>query len=137
MYPDTSITESGSGTYSLQLTQSLDQSTSLVSNIIRINTNTANNKSSVYVLQAYTSSGLPSYDGQYTAKLMYETPTTRTTWGETHYLFGSHHVTWGNPYAGEAQEVAEDRAYVHGTNTSTITKYITTNEDGTYTTYNN
>ena len=81
MYPDTEVSESSSGRYRLQLTQSLDQSKSVVTDLKRLNTGTLNSKSSVLVLEGYSGSGMPSYDGQYTANLRYEALTERVTWG--------------------------------------------------------
>lgn len=138
MYPDTSITESSGDGYRLQLTQSLDQSTASLSPLKRLNTGVSNNKSSVYVFEGYSGSGMPSYDGQYTAKLELLQPTVRPKWGDAHYLFGSYHRQWGDSgtLEGTGTILAEDRAYVHGTNLQTITTYISPNENGTYTTYN-
>jgi len=136
VYPDTfnEISESTNKIYRLQLTQSIDLSTALVTPLRRINTQTSNKKSQLIVLQAYSGSGVPSYDGQYTAKLQYGEESGEQ-WGSANYLFGSYHVRFGEK-AFSGSTLSTDRAFVHGTNIQEITNYISPNEDGQYTTYN-
>lgn len=138
MYPDVSFVESSSNSYRLQLTQSYDLSSASVSPVKRLNSGVPNNESSILIFEGYSGSGMPSFDGQYTAKLELLNVSDRPVWGTAHYLFGSYHRQWGNAgVSGSTGTIlAEDRAYVHGTNLQAITTYISPNEKGSYTTYN-
>jgi len=71
MYPD-EIPFSASLTpfYRLSLSQSLDNSNSLVT-LTRLNTSVSKNKSSVIILQAPSGSGVPSVSGQYQAEFLF------------------------------------------------------------------
>ena len=138
MYPDTPVTATGLQTYRLALTQSLDNSTSSIFTVRRLNTQQPNNSSEVFVLQAYSGSEMPSADGQYTASL-YLGKATSKRWGEVHELWSDYHIRFSetDPDTYSGSIVASDRAYVHGTNLQTITTYTGTDQTGTYTTYNN
>jgi len=133
-YPDLPNSASGSE-YQLDLSSDLDRSTYTVENLNRLNTNTPNSFSQVVVLQAYSGSGVPPYDGQYTATLK-QGLETKSQWGNTHLLFGTLHRKWSNVRAFSGQAIGTDRAYVHGTNLQSIDTYTTSNENGAYTTYN-
>ncbi len=140
MYPDeTPFSASLTPYYRLSLSQSLDNSNSLVE-LVRLNTTVDKNKSSVVILQTVSGSNVPTASGQYQADLLYQSEPARGKWGDTHRKFGSIHEFWSNAKAGflpsEATIISEDRAYVFGTNEQTITTYTDTDQIGSYTTYN-
>jgi hypothetical protein len=140
MYPDeTPFSASLNPYYRLSLSQSLDNSNSLVT-LSRLNTRSPKNDSSVLVLQALTGSGIPTASGQYQADLLYQSEPARGKWGNTNRQFGSIHEVWSNVKAGfipsEATIISEDRAYVFGTNEEVITTNTQTDQLGSYTTYN-
>ena len=140
MYPDeVPFSQSLSPYYRLSLSQSLDNSNSLVE-LTRLNTSIAYNSSDVIILQAASGSGIPSSSGQYQADLLYQAEPARAKWGDTHRQFGSIHELWSDVKAGflaaSASVLSQDRAYVYGTNEQTITTYTDTNQIGSYTTYN-
>jgi len=137
MYPDDPITSSGAQQYRLELTQSLDQSTSSIFTVQRLNTEQPQRTSEVLVMSAYSGSEIPTADGQYTASLRLGSGRS-LKWGTAHKLFGTYHVRWSevdpDSYVGDI--IASDRAYVHGTNLQDITTYTGTDQTGAYTTYN-
>lgn len=135
-YPDVEYNYNSTGSYALNLTQDYDQSFSQVENLKRLNTDVANNKSHLIVLQAYSgSSRIPSPAGQYTAQLLFgeETP---TKWGEANTKFGSTNEKWGSADSFSGSVISTDRAYVHGDNLQTITTDTSTDQTGAYITYN-
>lgn len=133
-YPDSSITASGSA-YQLHLISDLDKSEYTVENLNRLNTKTSTPFSSVAVLQAYSGSGIPPYEGQYTAELQ-QGSEVRSKFGNTHIKFGQLHERWSFVRSFGGQAIGTDRAFVFGTNLQTIDTYTTDNENGTFTTYN-
>lgn len=135
IYPEDSYSEVPSGSFELNLTQDYDKSTSTVRGLKRLNTLTSNSTSHVVVLEAYSGSGIPPNDGQYTAELQYGN-IVRSKWGDTHFQFGSLHKLWSDVSTFSGSTVATDRAYVHGTNLQNITTYTGTDQTGQYTTYN-
>jgi len=141
MYPD-EIPFSASLTpfYRLSLSQSLDNSNSLVT-LTRLNTSVSKNKSSVIILQAPSGSGVPSVSGQYQAELLYQAEPAPAKWGTEHVQFGTLNSLWSdvdsiNFVIQSASVISQDRAYVYGTNEQSITTYTDTNQIGSYTTYN-
>ena len=138
MYPDTPVVATGFQTYRLSLTQSLDNSTSSIFTVNRVDTRQNQSTSEVIVLQALSGSEMPSADGQYTASL-YLGKATSKRWGEVDELWSDYHLRFSetDPDTYSGSIVASDRAYVHGTNLQTITTYTGTDQTGTYTTYNN
>ncbi len=137
VYPDADYNYNPTGSYALNLTQDYDQSFTQVKNLKRLNTDVANKKSHLIVLEATSgSSEIPSPDGQYTAQLLFGERTS-TKWGEANYKFGSWHVQWNNtPSTFSGSIISTDRAYVHGSNLQTITTNTSTDQTGAYTTYN-
>ena len=126
--------------YRLSLSQSLDNSNSLVT-LSRLNTTVDKNKSSLIILQADSGSGIPTASGQYQADLLYQAERSKAKWGNLNVQFGSVNQIWSNVVSDEldpniATVISEDRAYVYGTNEQSITTYTDTNQIGTYTTYN-
>ena len=136
VYPDTEYTYTPTGSYALNLTQDYDQSFTQVENLKRLNTDVANNKSHLIVLEAYSgSSNIPTPDGQYTAQLLFGVETS-IKWGEANAKFSAVHEKWSDYDTFSGSVISTDRAYVHGTNLQTITTYTGTDQTGAYTTYN-
>jgi|TARA_R110000803_G_scaffold56193_8_gene113404 hypothetical protein len=136
VYPDADYNYNPTGSYALNLTQDYDQSFTQMGNLKRLNTDVANKKSHLIVLEATSgSSRIPSPDGQYTGQLLFgeETP---TKWGEANVKFGAAQQQWGNFNTFSGSIVSTDRAYVHGANLQTITTNTSTDQTGAYTTYN-
>jgi len=137
MYPDNDVTGSAISKYELILTQTLDESQTTIpyTDIRRLNTNVAANKSSVYVM-AVSSGSIPSPDGQYTAQL-YVGDFIRSTFGDNNLKYGTTHLLWSDVSSfSNRQLISTDRAYVHGSNLQDITTYTGTDQTGAYTTYN-
>lgn len=134
MYPDTDFSASSDTVYQLVVSQDLDRSTTTISNLKRLNTYVRNNLSDVYIFEAYSGS-IPNPDGQYSTQL-FGGKNLKETWGTYHTQFTNAHQKWSDVSTFSGSVIADDRAYVHGGNTQTITTYTGTNQDGAYTTYN-
>lgn len=136
-YPDEPVkAASGSTTYDfvLETTHSLDLNhTSFSLDVIT----TVTNEGQYPIVQQYHSgSGAPDYDGQYTYKLN-QREFDQTKWGLADVTFTNANNLWSDwRQLVENSYIDEGRIYVHGTDVPTTTKYITSNEEGTYTTYN-
>lgn len=134
MYPDTEFSASSDTVYELVVSQDLDRSTTTISNLKRLNTYVRNNLSDVYIFEAYSGS-IPNPDGQYSTQL-FGGKILHAKWGTYHKQYSKDHQIWSNVLYFSGSVIADDRAYVHGGNTQTITTYTGTNQDGAYTTYN-
>ncbi len=131
LYPEVSASYVGStsGSYSLQLIQDYDQSTTTIPvNII----NTPTRFSPRIILQ-FSSSLVPEYSGMYTSKLL-EATLDRLVWGTTNVQFGSLHQKWGDS-EGPRVVLDTDRALISGSDTPTYSQYNSPQETGAYTTY--
>ena len=88
----------------------------------------------------FTNSGsaVPSASGQYDIEIYLKTGVTDARWGFTNAVWGTTDYKWET--AGEGNIVGDpiyqDRAYISGSNESSITQYVSPDENGTYTTYN-
>ena len=134
VYPESSSIYAGdpSGSFSVTLTQDMDLSSGSF-DVELINTPTQYN--SRLVFQVSGSSIQPRHTGQYTFQL-FETTIQRLIWGTQHTLFGDTHITWGQGEAQTGRLIDTDRVYLQGDNTPSFTTYTTTNESGSFTTYN-
>lgn len=85
-----------------------------------------------------TSGDVPTPSGQYDVEVYTRTEAVEGRWGFTDQVFSTTTFKWGNFGAGNqpADFVYSDRAYVSGSNEQSITQYVSSNENGTYTTYN-
>ena len=83
-----------------------------------------------------TGSVVPSYTGQYDVEL-YTATTTGLVWNQAAQAWNSVNQAW-NAATGTILDALlySDRAFVSGSNESSITQYISSDENGTYTTYN-
>ena len=79
---------------------------------------------------------VPSPSGQYDVKI-YTNNLVPATWETVATAWDSYNEIWDE--AGEEQPIDllySDRAYISGSNETSITQYLSPNENGTYTTYN-
>jgi len=83
-------------------------------------------------------SAVPSASGQYDIKIYNVSEVEASTWNSTDDVWSTTTQTWDD--FGDSGSLADliysDRAYISGSNESTITQYLSPNENGTYTTYN-
>tara|TARA_R110001632_G_scaffold48552_1_gene122238 strand:+ start:4439 stop:4885 length:447 start_codon:yes stop_codon:yes gene_type:complete len=83
-----------------------------------------------------TGSLAPSYTGQYDISV-YTNVNIPAIWNQVAQPWNTYNEIWDD--AGDEQPVDllySDRAFVSGSNDSSITQYISSNENGTYITYN-
>ena len=83
-----------------------------------------------------TGSLAPSYTGQYDISV-YTNLVIPAIWNQVAQPWNAYNEIWDD--AGDEQPVDllySDRAFVSGSNDSSITQYISSNENGTYITYN-
>lgn len=81
---------------------------------------------------------LPSPSGQYDVEIYRTEGATEGRWGFTTDVWSTTDQAWAT--FGEGGKVGDpiytDRAYIVGTDGTSITEYVSPNEIGTYTTYN-
>lgn len=134
VWPDVEITSSVGSQIVLELTQSYDNSVSTIeADII----NSPGVEGQQYLVFQISGSQVPSPSGQYTVNL-YEGDLVPATWGETAQLWSVITNKWSDdtPVVVKTKLLSTERAYVSGSNEQNITQYVSSNEDGTYTTYN-
>lgn len=80
---------------------------------------------------------VPAASGQYNIEL-YTTAETDATWGTTTSTWKATSALWSEIEGDIAlvELLYSDRAFVSGSNESSITTYVSSNEDAAYTTYN-
>jgi len=127
----------GSGYYS-NLRVVYSQSYDLSNGTINISTVSAPNQYRNWLVISNTGSAVPTPSGQYDISIYTLSAGGGTTWAEASVTFASTDQTWGGFTGGETLEdlIYSDRAYVSGSNEQEITQYVSSNENGTYTTYN-
>jgi len=79
---------------------------------------------------------VPSYTGQYDVSI-YTKEEVAATWQSVATAWDSYNEIWET--AGDALPITflySDRAWISGSNESSITQYVSADENGTYTTYN-
>ena len=89
-----------------------------------------------YLVIENTGSVVPSPSGQYDVSI-YTNVFVSAVWNQVATPWDSFNEIWDT--AGEEQPIDliySDRAYVSGSNETSITQYLSPNENGTYTTYN-
>lgn len=83
---------------------------------------------------------VPENSGQYDIELYTTTEVTEpAVWGTHDVLWGQESDTWsdvGDDIIALQDLLYSDRAYISGSNESSITSYSSPNENGKYTTYN-
>ena len=133
MYLDTVNT--GSGYYdslAFVYSQSYDNS----SGIFNVSVTSTPNQYNNWIVVQNIGSLVPSYTGQYDFGL-WRVDLVPAIWQSVATAWNSYDEIWDT--AGEDLPVTllySDRAWVSGSNDSSITEYVSSNENGTYTTYN-
>lgn len=87
------------------------------------------------VAQYHSGSGSPDKSGQYTYKLQ-EVVEEQAKFGNYGVQFTESPKLWSNvDYVTSNNYIDEGRLFIHGIDDPIFTKYVTTNEEGAYTTY--
>lgn len=129
IYPETGSADSS---FIVRLTQDLDLSQR---EFVVGRLNTPPTLSNLIVLQTTQSGDLPNWTGQYTFELFTRAEDSPLIWGTTTSTFGSTTTLWSERIPTVDTKIDTDRAFVFGADEPIFTTYITTNEDGSYTTY--
>jgi hypothetical protein len=128
----------GSGYYS-NLRVVYSQSYDLSNGTINISTVSAPNQYRNWLVISNAGAAVPTPSGQYDISIYtITTGSGGSTWATATETFASTTQTWGGFTGGGTLEdlIYSDRAYVSGSNEQEITQYVSSNENGTYTTYN-
>jgi len=115
------------------LSQSYDRSTdTFIANVISSPTEYNN-----WLVFRNDGVDVPVPSGQYDAEVYTIAIGNPIKWGEATMSFADANFIWGLGDGVTKVDLAySDRAFVQGTNESTITQYVSPDENGTYTTYN-
>ena len=133
VYLDTVNT--GSGYYSSLVavySQSYDQS----NGTFDLTTTSAPTQYNNWLTFTATGSVIPTPTGQYDIGIWIKQEVA-AVWNQVAVAWNAYNETWDT--AGDSLPVTllySDRAWISGSNESSITQYVTTDENGTYTTYN-
>ena len=133
VYLDTVNT--GSGYYSSLVavySQSYDQS----NGTFDLTTTSAPNQYNNWLTFIATGSVIPTPTGQYDIGIWIKQEVA-AVWNQVAIAWDSYNETWDS--AGDSLPVTllySDRAWISGSNESSITQYVSADENGTYTTYN-
>jgi hypothetical protein len=136
MYLDTVNT--GSGYYdslAFVYSQSYDNS----SGIFNVSVTSTPNQYNHWIVVQNTGSLVPSYTGQYDFQLWTILGATPAVWNQVAVAWNSYDEIWqdaSSAAGGLGDKLYEDRAWVSGSNDSSITQYVSPDENGTYITYN-
>ena len=117
------------------------QSYDLSNGIFAVSTTSAPNQYRHWLVISNSGSVVPTPSGQYDIGIYTTTPVSGgATWNTAVQTFAEANQTWGGFAGGDIYEITDliysDRAYVSGSNEVEITEYVSSNENGTYTTYN-
>ena len=127
----------GSGYYDflrVQYSQSYDNSNGL----FEITATSIPNQYRNWLVLENSGSKVPTPTGQYDIAI-YTATGSIATWGTQTTTWTAEAQTWrevGGTQITLLDLLYSDRAYVSGSNESSITSYVSSNENGTYTTYN-
>ena len=117
----------------LDFTQSYDMSTTVVEGTPLSTTNIYRN----WLTFTVSGSTLPSASGQYDVSLYEGTKEDNLKWDDAGFAWMTADIIWEEGSILQRRTfLYSDRAMVSGSNESSITTYISSNENGTYTTYN-
>jgi hypothetical protein len=136
IYPSAATASANLSTVLLDFSQSYDLSTT--SGVVATVLNTTG-RSNPWLVFSVTGSSLPTASGQYDVDIWeYGAVQTLGTWITQATKWDATSVKWNGTGGGATRTVklATERAYVSGSNESTITQYLSPNENGTYYTYN-
>lgn len=127
--------DTGSGYYDslvVVYSQSYDQS----SGTFKVTTTSVPTQYNNWLVIQNTGSLVPSPSGQYDVDI-YTNEEIPAVWQEVAVAWNAYNEIWDE--AGEEQPITllySDRAFVSGSNDSSITQYVSSNENGKYITYN-
>jgi len=125
-----------SGAYTelvIEVTQSYDMSTSTFEGQI-VSKPTQYNR---WILFTNSGSDVPAPSGQYDVNVFTGVVDSDLTWEEASFLWSNANFLWSAAeVVVKTEYLFSDRAYISGSNESSITQYLSPDEDGTYTTYN-
>lgn len=117
----------------LVYSQSYDNSNGTISGVTIVS---APNQYRNWLLFSITGSDVPSPSGQYDFSLWTE-DFFPAVWNQVNTAWASFNEKWEDAGDNAPDEfVYSDRAYVSGSNEQEITQYVSSNENGTYITYN-
>ena len=138
IYVDTVNTSSGYyDTLSLVYSQSYDNSNGFVQ-VYPTSTPDQYKNYLVFTLPGTTLTTEEIWSGQYDVEVWTAAEASEGRWGFITTPWDSYNETWAT--AGDAGTpinfIASDRAMIVGPNQSSITQYVSSDENGTYTTYN-
>ena len=90
-----------------------------------------------YRIVSISGSTIPAYSGQYDIEIYKATNTAPITWAAANFAWNNNPYTFNNAgTAGKTGDILRTiRAWVSGSNDVPTTSYVTTNEYGTYITY--
>lgn len=140
VYLDTVNTGSGYyDTLRIQYSQSYDNS----NGVFEVTATSTPTQYRNWLVLENTGSVVPTPSGQYDVAVYKANvaPDLEAIWGEWTKTWTATSQTWG-AITGSAGAVTlgdllySDRAYISGSNETSITQYLSPNENGTYTTYN-
>ena len=133
VYIDTVNTSSGYyDTLTIVYSQSWDNS----NGTFDVTTTSAPNQYNNWLAFTNTGSVVPSYTGQYDVGVWIKQEVA-AIWNQVAVAWNAYNETWDA--AGDTIPVTllySDRAWISGSNESSITQYVSADENGTYTTYN-
>lgn len=133
VYLDQVNTSSG---YYDNLVIEYSQSYDLSNGLIELTTTSAPTLYSNWLVFQVSGSFVPSYTGQYNMDV-YTGLFIDAVWNQINIAWNSYNETWDSAgYYAPDEFLYNDRAYVSGSNESSITQYVSPDENGTYTTYN-
>ena len=132
VYLDSVFTGSLSSVF-VALTQSYDLSTASFNGTVTSAPNIYRN----WLVFTNTGSAVPSASGQYDVEIYSSTGLVTYTWDTADLLWSSADFTWNEGGAsGKGVLLYSDRAFISGSNGTSITQYVSPDENGTYITYN-
>ena len=125
----------GSGYYS-DLVAIYSQSYDNSNGTFRLTTTSTPTQYNNWLIIQNTGSLVPSYTGQYDVDI-YTNVEIPAVWNQVATAWDSYNEIWSDAgEEGPVDLIYSDRAYVSGSNDSSITQYVSSNENGTYITYN-
>lgn len=134
IWPATGSTSNAN--FRLKLTNDMNMNSSSFS--LSLTGSAPNNLSEYYQFNYFSGSeGIPSASGLYTYALQDDQGTGQLTWTQANQTYTAIQNVWSNVFtsSGIFEDIDTGRAFVFGTNDPEFTNYVTTNENGTYTTY--
>lgn len=90
-----------------------------------------------WVVASVSGSAVPANTGQYTLDIYELIPGADLVWNTAGVVWNLTDTTWNAANAETVgQFLATERAYISGSNESSLTTYYSSNQNGAYTTYN-